>query len=58
LTSNSPRKHTETHGIFINHVDIFRVIPWLFIGIRAEVSAMGSGSNGTCLSDVIPVDFQ
>ena len=26
LTSNSPRKHTEKHGIVINHSDIFRVI--------------------------------
>ena len=27
LTYNSPRKHTEKHGIFINNVDIFSVIP-------------------------------
>ena len=26
LTFNSPRKHTEKHGIVINRIDIFRVI--------------------------------
>jgi hypothetical protein len=26
IDQNSPRKHTEKHGIFINHIDIFRVI--------------------------------
>jgi hypothetical protein len=35
MALNSPRKHTEKHGIFINNVDIFRVIPWLFIWISA-----------------------
>jgi hypothetical protein len=35
INPNSPRKHTEKHGIFIKHVDIFRVIPWLFTVIRA-----------------------
>ena len=26
LNTNSPRKHTEKHGIFINHIDVFREI--------------------------------
>ena len=26
LNTNSPRKHTEKHEIFINHIDVFREI--------------------------------
>ena len=36
-TSNSPRKHTEKHGIFLNHVGIFRVIPCVSVAINLEL---------------------
>ena len=29
-----PRKHTEKHGIITNNDCFFRVIPWLFAGVR------------------------
>jgi hypothetical protein len=36
LTFNSPRKHTETHGIIVNYVDIFRVIPCNSVAIDQD----------------------
>ena len=35
LAPNSPRKHTERHGIVINHVDIFRVFRGYLVRIEA-----------------------
>jgi hypothetical protein len=58
IAPDSPRKHTEKHGMFISNVDIFRVIPWLFTRTSAQVSTLGLDPNGTYSSDVVPNDLQ